>query len=118
MKLRLVELQAEDGQAWKIRVEKLGRNWEDCDRILHHQGLLYVSEIIRTELISKYYDDLLAGYFGIEKMRKLVARKYYWETLCYNVEVYVRGFDVCLTSKVVRHKPYKNLQQLPVPNYW
>ena len=77
MRLRLVELQAEDGQAQKIRVEKLGRNWEDSDRILHHQGLLYISEIIRTELISRHYDEPLTGHFGIEKTQKLVARKYY-----------------------------------------
>ena len=114
MRLRLVELQVEDGQARKIRAEKLGRNWEDSDGILHHQGLPYVPEIIRTELISRHHDDPLAGHFGIEKTRELVARKYYWETLRHDVEVYVRGCDICLASKAVRHKPYGNLQQLPV----
>ena len=77
MRLRLVELQAEDGQERKIRVEKLDGNWEDSDRILHHQGLLYVPEIIRTELISRHHNNPLARYFGIKKMRELVARKYY-----------------------------------------
>ena len=117
MRLRLVELQAEDSQRRKIRAEKLGGNWEDSDRILHHQGLFYISEIIRTELISKQHDDPLAGHFGIEKTRELVARKYYWETLYHNVEIYVRGCDVCLASKTVRHKPYRILQQLPVPTH-
>ena len=119
MKLRLIELEAEDSQAWKIRAEKLSENWEDSDRILYHQGLPYVSEIIRTEIISRHHDDLLASYFGIEKTRELVARKYYWQTLYHNLKVYVRRYDVCLASKTVRHKPYKNLQQLPVPiNRW
>ena len=117
MRLRLVELQAEDGQAQKIRAEKLGGNWEDSDRILHHQGLPYVPEIIRTELISRHHDDPLAGYFGIKKTQELVARKYYWETLRHDIEVYVRGCDVCLASKTIKHKPYKNLQQLPVPTH-
>ena len=76
MRLRLVELQAEDGQARKIRAEKLGGNWEDSDRILHHQGLLYVPEIIRTELISRHHDDPLVSHFGIKKTQELVARKY------------------------------------------
>ena len=117
MRLRLVELQAEDGQARKIRAEKLDGNWEDFDGILHHQDLPYVLKIIRTKLISRHYDDPLAGHFGIEKTRELVARKYYWETLRHDVEVYVRGCDVCLASKAVRHKPYGNLQQLPVPTH-
>ena len=67
MKLRLVKLQAEDGQARKIRAEKLGGNWENSDGILYHQGLPYISKIIRTELISRHYDDPLASHFGIEK---------------------------------------------------
>ena len=74
MKLRLVELQAEDGQAQKIRAEKLGGNWQDCNEILHHQGLLYLFQTIRTELIKKYHDNLLVRHFGIKKMQKLVTK--------------------------------------------
>ena len=117
MRLRLVELQVEHDQARKIRAEKLGGNWKDSDGILHHQSLSYISEIIKTELIRRHHNNLPADYFGIEKTRELVARKCYWETLHHNVEVYVRGCDVCLVFKAVRHKPYLNLQQLPVPTY-
>lgn len=40
MRLRLEELQVADKQAKKIKVEKLGRqDWENIDRVLHHQGL-------------------------------------------------------------------------------
>ena len=117
MRLRLVELQAEDGQAQKIRAEKLGGNWKDSKGILHHQDLPYILEIIRTKQISRHHDNPLAGHFGIEKTRELVIRKYYWETLCHDVEVYVRGCDVCLASKTVKHKPYGNLQQRLVPTH-
>ena len=48
MRLRLVKLQAENSQVWKIRVEKLGGNWQDFDKILHYQGLSYIPEIIKT----------------------------------------------------------------------
>ena len=96
-------------------MEKLGRNRENSDGILHHQGRSYVPEIMRTELISRHHYDPLAGHFGIEKTRELVTRKYYWETLCHNVEVYVMGCDVCLASKAVKHKPYEDLQQVLVP---
>ena len=117
MKLRLVELHVEDSQARKIKMEKRGRNWEDSDGILHYQSLLYVHEIIRTELISKHQNDPLVGHFGIEKIRELIARKYYLEILYHEVEVYVKGCDICLASKVVKYKPYENLQKLSVPIY-
>ena len=37
--------------------------------------------------------------------------------LCQDVEAYVKGYDVCLSSKAVKHKFYGNLQSLPVPTY-
>ena len=120
MKLRLQELQDEDKQAWKLRAEQpVKDNWEDIDGVLYHQGLSYVPEIIWTELISRHHNNPLAGYFGIKKICKLVAQKYYWPTFCHNVDNYVKGCDVYLASKAVRHKPYNDLQSLPVfSHYW
>ena len=34
-----------------------------------------------------------------------------------DVEAYVKGCDVCLASKAIWHKPYENLQTLPVPTH-
>ena len=85
--------------------------------MLQYRGLAYVLEIIRFKVISRYYNDLLAGYFGIEKMKELVGRKYYWPSLKKDVGNYIRGCDVCLTSKAVRYKPYGDLQSLPVPTH-
>ncbi len=48
--------------------------WEEnADKVLYHQGLLYVPEIVKTELISRHHDDPLAGHFGIDKTRELIA---------------------------------------------
>ena len=74
-------------------------------------------EIIQTQLISSHHDDPLAGYFGIEKIWELVARKYYWPTLRVDIKAYVKRYDVCVALKAVRHKPYGDLQSLPVPIY-
>ena len=69
------------------------------------------------ELISRHHDNPLAGYFGIDKTKDLIGRKYYWPSLRKDIEAYVKGYDVCLGSKAVRHKPYRNLQFLPVPTH-
>ena len=34
--------------------------------------------------------------------------------LCQDVEAYVKGYNVCLASNAVCHKPYGNLQSLPI----
>ena len=80
--LRLPEIYAEDQLARRIRDQGLKDGWEkDVDRVLHHQRLPYVPEVIRTELLSRHHNDLLAGHFGINKTRDLIARKYYWPSL-------------------------------------
>ena len=116
MKLRLHKLKAKEKQARKTRAEH-SEGWDNIDNVLHYQGLSYVPKIIRTELISRHHNNLLAGHFGIEKTRKLIAQKYYWPTLCRDVEDYIRGCDVYLATKAVRHKPYGDLQFLPIPTY-
>ena len=58
MRLRLREPQEEDKQARKLRAEQPVKDgWEDIDGVLHHQGLPYVPEIIRTGLISRYHNN-------------------------------------------------------------
>ena len=80
--MRLLELQDDDKEAKKLRLEQvLLKGGEDIEQMLYYQDLLYIPKVIRSELISRHYNDPLAGHFGIEKTRKLIARKYYWPTL-------------------------------------
>ena len=76
---------------------------------MQYRGLPYLPEIICSKVISRYHDDLPAGHFGIDKIGELVGRKYYLPSLRKDDENYVKGCDVCLASKAVRHKPYGDL---------
>ncbi len=117
MRMRLPELQDDDKKAMKLRSERLSEGWEDIEQVLHYQGLPYLPKVIRSELISRHHDNPLAGHFGIEKTCDLIAIKYYWLILRRDVEAYIKGCDVCLASKAVRHKPYGDLQSLLVPTH-
>ena len=69
--------------------------------MLYHQSLLWVPETIWMELNSRYYNDLLAGHFGIKKTHAFLARKYHLPILWHNIEAYVKSYDVCLALKAV-----------------
>lgn len=45
--------------------------------MLNFQNLSYISKIIYKELISQYYNNLLAYHFEIKKTKELVTQKYY-----------------------------------------
>ena len=118
MRLRLLELQKTNFEAQKLGQQRLHEGSKKVDGVLHHQSLLFVPKVIQIELISHNYNDSQAGYFGIKTTRKLLAQKYFWPFLQYNIETYVKSYNVCLALKVVKHKLYSDLQYLPVPTYW
>ena len=117
MRLRLPKLQDENKEVKVLRAGGLPKGWEEIERVLQYRRLPYVPEIIYSEVLSCHHDDPFAGHFGIDKTRELVGRKYYWLSLRKDVENYVKGCDVCLALKAIRHKPYGNLQSLPVPTH-
>lgn len=118
MRLKQAELQEDDPETQKIKQEQLGNeHWQEINGVLYHKSLFFVRKAIQTELISRHHDDLLASHFCIKKTYKLLARKYHWSTVRHNVNVYIKGCDMCLTSKAVRHKPYSTFQSLLLPTY-
>ena len=117
MRLWLPKLQDEDEEAKALRAASLPEGWKEVEEVLQYQKLPYVPEIIRSKVINRHHNDFLVGHFGIDKTRELVSQKYYWPGLRKDVKNYVKGCDVCLTSKAIRHKPYGDLQSLPIPTH-
>ena len=116
MRLRLQELQETDSKAQELRQQKAD-DYEEIDNILHHQGLPFVLEAIRTNLISHYFDNPLAGHFGIKKTCELLIQKYNQPTFRHDNAAYMKDCDVCLASKAICHKLYGDFQLLPVPTH-
>ena len=52
-------------------------------------------EIISIALISRHYNNLLAGYFGINKIKVLTNQKYYWPKVTKDVEAYIKSYNIC-----------------------
>lgn len=104
-------------EAKKLQAEELPESWKDVEEVLHFESLLYVSEIICFKLMSRHYDDFLTGHFKMDKMCKLIARIYQQPMLRQDVNIYIKGCNVYLALKAIRHKPYGNPQALLVPTH-
>ncbi len=118
MRIKLSELQDNNKNTKKLKLEGLSEGWKNIKEMLHYQGFPYILKVIYSELISRYQDNPLADHFGIEKTQELIARKCYWLTLQRDIEAYIKAYNICLTSKTVCYKSYSNLQSLPIPTYW
>ncbi len=78
-------------------------------KVPHYQGFSYDLKTISSKLISRYHNNLLTGHFEIPQTQALIAGKYYLPMLQKDVEAYIKKCNMCLASKTVCHKPYKNL---------
>ena len=72
-------------------------------------------EAIWTKLISCHHNNFFASHFGFKKTCELLVQKYFWPSQRHDIKAYIKSCDVYLASKMVRYKPYGNLQSLPVP---
>ena len=58
----------------------------------------------------------MAGHFAVETTYDLLGRKYFWRGMKQDVQEYVEECDLCQLVKVHRHRPYGELQSLPLPD--
>ena len=112
--MRFPELQDDYKEIKKLRLKELPKVWEDVKKMLYYQGFPYVSKVIYSKLINRYHNNHFVDDFSIKKTQELIAKKYYKLILWKDIKVYIKGYDVCLASKKVCHKPYKDFQLLPI----
>lgn len=91
----------------------LGSNGE-----LFHKGRLFVpaEETAKQEILRLYHDDPLAGHFGIERTLERIQRKYFWNDITKSVRDHCQSCQVCQLRKPRKHRPYGDLQSLPIPS--
>lgn len=98
----------------KIRSQSMKDSLEIIERVFHQKSILYLLKIIKTKIISRYHDDLLANNFKSVKTLEFIAQNNYWPFIWANVKAYVKDFNLCLASKMVCHKSYGDLHLLTI----
>lgn len=77
--------------------------------MIHYKELIFMPKIILTNLINCYYNNLLMGYFGINKIWELIIWKYSKFSLYKNIKTYIKSCNIFLIFQAVTQKPYNNL---------
>ena len=98
-------------------IKKILGNYKYENGLVLYQNLIYVPDDpkIKLQIMKKYHDSHIAGHFGQAKTLELITRNYFWPRIRSYVNKYVSSCDQCNRCKPVRHKPYGQLQPLPIP---
>ena len=67
MKIKLFKLKDDNKKAKKLRSKGLLESWKDIKKVFYYQSFLYILKVICSKLISRHYNNLLAGHFNIKK---------------------------------------------------
>jgi len=66
-------------------------------------------------VLQYHHDHVLAGHLGQNKTLELIWRHYTWPNIRDDVQKFCKSCVTCMRSKPQRHRPYRSLQQLPIP---
>jgi len=88
------------------------------DGYLWHQGKIWVpnNEGIKLNLRRRHHDIPQGGHGGMAKTTELLQRTYYWPHMRDRIKQYVKNYDTCQRTKVVRHAPYGLMKSNKGPN--
>ena len=91
--------------------------WILSDGLLTCDNRIYVPDLndLRLRILQYNHDHILSGHYGQNKTLLLIRQKYFWPNLRTTVQDYCKSCTTCMRSKSQRHKPYGELQQLPIP---
>lgn len=96
----------------KNKIPNLERRIRKVKGVLHQGELLYIPEIVKTELFSRYHNNPLASHLEINKTWELIASNSYLLIFQADVEAYIKRWNIYLPSKVVKYKLYRDLYWL------
>jgi transposase InsO family protein len=102
----------------KIQLDTIGCNIQEPigreATMRLHNDKIWVPEESRHELVRELHEHPLHGHPGITKTLKKVQEHFDWEKCRQTVEQVIKQCDLCAKTKSRRHKPYGELQPLPV----
>src|SRR5258707_4810797 len=101
----------------QIKTANQPDGWTEREGCLLFRKRKYVPNkgMLQLHTIHDHHDHPTAGHFGETKTTELIHCNYHWPGLRCMVGDYIRSCTSCAHTKVMRHKPYSLLKQLPIP---
>src|ERR1700720_3944057 len=89
----------------------------DDQQLLCYDNQIWIPDTndLQLRILLNKHNHLLSGHYGQSKTMELVRRDYTWPHVQTFVKDYCKSCTTCARSKTLRHKPYGNLRQLPIP---
>jgi hypothetical protein len=92
-----------------------GKDFRQQGRFIEYRQRIYVPKELQQELVKRIHEAPAHGHQGIARTYQRIRQNYDWPGMRSTVQKVIQECDICAKSKAARHKPYGELQPLPVP---
>lgn len=86
------------------------------NNILYFRGKIVLPATKIPHVLKSFHDSPTSGHQGIERTMETIKRYYWWPKMQDDIVNYVKSCEICGKNKLRRHKPYGELQPLPIPS--
>ena len=78
------------------------------DKLLCRSLAVYVSDdsVTKKKIFKVYHDDLLSNHFARVQTENVIRKKYFWLSILFKIEEYIRTYFNCQRVPVHHHKLY------------
>jgi len=80
---------------------------------------MYISDHANLclQVLQYYHDHVLVEHLGQNKTLGLIQRHYTWPNIYDDIQKFCKFCVTCMRSKPQCYRPYRSLQQLPIPEH-
>jgi hypothetical protein len=91
--------------------------WSERNGLLCFRDRIYVPNDpdLCHRITSQHHDTRVARHAGQWKTLELVSHNYWWPQMSCYIGQYVKTCNLCLRTKIQRHRSIRELHPLPIP---
>ena len=106
-----------DLQVKKALQSKNQDYYDDENGLNYYKNLLYIPPNVqlRTDIIQKHHDSIIAGHPGRFKTQELITRNYWWPGMQKHICLYINGCQACQRTKTHHEQPRNPLHPNCIP---
>ena len=93
----------------------IGKDFRKNGRFTEYRQKIYVPKVLRRALVQRIHEAPAHGHQGIARTYHRIRQNYDWPGLRGDIQAVISECNTCAKAKAARHKPYGELQPLPVP---
>lgn len=84
--------------------------------IFYDENRIYVSKEVRLRILKKFHDNLTTKHFERDKTLIWLKKCFYWSKMKNLIKKYVKTYDFCMKTKLLKHFSHEKLLSLSISN--